>query len=59
MIAFLPLFQEHSVDVAFQMIHRDQRLVQRKGQRLGIADSYQQVTPARPGPWVTAMASTD
>ena len=41
-IALPPLLQQHRMNVAFEMIHRDQRLVERKGQRLGIADADQQ-----------------
>ena len=55
----LPFFQQHGVNVAFQMIHGDQRLVQRKGQRLGIADADQQRLQPVPGPAVTASASIE
>ena len=41
-VSLLPLFEQHGVDVAFEMIDRDQRLVEREGQSLGIADADQQ-----------------
>src|SRR5580693_2165635 len=34
-VAFLPLFQQDGVDVAFEMIYRDQRFVQCERQCLG------------------------
>jgi hypothetical protein len=37
-----PLLQQHGMNVSLKMIHGDQRLLQRKGQRLGIADANQQ-----------------
>src|SRR5438874_11478322 len=55
-ISALPLFQQHGMDVPFQVIHRDQRLFQREGQSLGIAHATSSA-PASPGPWVTAIAS--
>ncbi len=36
------LFEQHGVDVAFEMIHADERFAQRKCQRLGEADTHQQ-----------------
>src|SRR5439155_946501 len=41
-ISALPLFQQHGMDVPFQVIHRDQRLLQREGQSLGVAHAHQQ-----------------
>ncbi len=41
-IAFLALLEQNGVDVTFKMIHGDQRLVEREGQRLGVADADQQ-----------------
>ena len=41
-IALLPLFQQNRMDVAFEMIDRNQRLVEGEGQSLGIADAHQQ-----------------
>ena len=41
-IALLPLLQQHGMNVAFQMVDRNQRLIERKGQRLGVADPDQQ-----------------
>ena len=41
-VAFLALFQQHGVDVPFQMIHPDKRLLRRVGQRLGIAQPDEQ-----------------
>ena len=41
-ISALSLFQQHGMDVPFQVIHRDQRLLQREGQSLGIAHAHQQ-----------------
>jgi hypothetical protein len=38
-IASLPLFEEDGVDVSFEMIDRDERLVGSEGQCLGVADS--------------------
>ncbi len=38
-ISFLLFFQQHRVDVPFKMVHGDQRLFQRKRQRLGITDA--------------------
>ena len=40
-VTALPLFEQYCMDVPFQMIHRDQRLLQRKGQGFGIGDSDQ------------------
>ena len=57
-IIFLPLFEQHGMNVPFEMIDGDQGLIERESQRLGISDSYQQ-RPAKPGPWVTASASMD
>ena len=44
MIALLPLFEQHGVDVSFQVIDGDERLIQRKRQCLGVADANQQGT---------------
>ncbi len=41
-IALLPLFQQNRMDVAFEMIDGNQRLVEGEGQSLGIADAHQQ-----------------
>ena len=41
-IALLPLFQQNRMDVAFEMVDRNQRLVERERQSLGIADADQQ-----------------
>ena len=38
----LPLFQQARVNVAFEMVDGDQRLLQRKSQRLCITDADQQ-----------------
>lgn len=40
-VALLTLLQQHGVDMAFQMIHRDQRFVEGKSQCFGVADSHQ------------------
>ncbi len=47
-IPFLLFFQQHSVNVAFQVIHGDQRLLQSKRQRFRKADPHQQ-RPSKPG----------
>ena len=39
MVAFLPLFQQDRVDVAFEMVDRNQWLIEGEGQRFGIADA--------------------
>ena len=44
MITLLPLFEQNRMDVAFEMVDRNQRLIEREGQSLGIADSHQQGT---------------
>ena len=49
-VPLLPLFEQHGMDVAFEMIDRDQRLVEREGQRLGIADAHQQAPRPARGP---------
>ena len=41
-IALLPLLQQHGVNMAFQVVDGDQRLLQGKRQRLGITDTHQQ-----------------
>ena len=41
-VSFLPLFEQHGMDVAFEMVDGDQRLVEGEGQSLGIADAHQQ-----------------
>ena len=41
-IASLPLFQQHGVDVSFEMIDGDERLGSRKRQRFGKAETYEQ-----------------
>ncbi len=41
-ISALPLLEQHRVDVSLKMVHRNQRLLQRKGKRLGEADANQQ-----------------
>src|SRR5262249_3760348 len=41
-VSFLLLLQQNGVNVTFQMVHGDERLVQRKGQRFGVADTNQQ-----------------
>src|SRR5579864_1653707 len=41
-IAPLPLIEENSMNVSFEMVYRDQRLIQRKSQRLRISHAYQQ-----------------
>ena len=41
-IALLPLLEQHGVDVAFEVVDGDQRLVEGEGQRLGVADADQQ-----------------
>ncbi len=38
-ISLPTLLEQHRMNVAFEMIHRDQRLVESKSQRLGIADA--------------------
>src|SRR5260370_39350250 len=44
-ISALPLLEQHRMDVSLKMVHSNQRLLQREGQRLGKADANQQ--PAR------------
>src|SRR5437879_1611596 len=41
-ISLLPFFQQHCMNVAFKVVHRNQWLIQRKGQRFRIADPDQQ-----------------
>src|SRR5271155_402737 len=41
-IALLPLLQQNRMNVAFEMVDRNQRLLEGKGQSLGIADANQQ-----------------
>ena len=41
-IFVLPRLQQYGVNVSLKMVHRDQRLLQGKSQRLGIADAHQQ-----------------
>ncbi len=41
-IPFLLFLQQNSVNMAFQMVHRYQRLIQRKRKRFGEADADQQ-----------------
>ena len=41
-IVFLPFLEQNGMDMSFEVIHRDQGLVERKSQRLGIGDSDQQ-----------------
>lgn len=41
-IALLPLFEQNRMDVAFEMVDGNQRLVESEGQSLGIADAHQQ-----------------
>ena len=38
-ILALPLLEQHSMNVPFKMVHGDQRLLQREGQRFGKADA--------------------
>ncbi len=38
-VALLPFLEQHGMNMTFEMIHCDQRLVQSEGQRLGIADA--------------------
>ena len=42
MISLLPLFEQDGVDVAFQMVDRDQRLIQGKGESFCVTDPHQQ-----------------
>ena len=44
-IVFLPLLEQHGMNVPFEVIDGDQGLIERKGHCLGIADADQQ----RPG----------
>src|SRR6266446_6820920 len=41
-IVYVPLFEQNGMDMAFQVIHGNQRLIERKGQCFGVADSNQQ-----------------
>ena len=41
-VAVLPLFQQHGVNVSFEMIDGDERLVERISERLGVAQADQQ-----------------
>ena len=52
----LLLRQQNRVDVALQVVDRDQRLAQSESQRLGVRDAHQQ-RARQSGPSVTAMAS--
>src|SRR5262249_45450386 len=38
-ISLLPLLEQHGMDVAFEMIDRDQRLFEGEGKGLGVADA--------------------
>src|SRR5215469_10500025 len=38
-IAFLALFEQDGMDVSFEMIDRDQRLLEREGQSFGVTDT--------------------
>lgn len=42
MITLLSLLEQNGVDVAFEMVHGDQRLFERERERFGIADADQQ-----------------
>ena len=42
MISLLPLFEQDGMDVAFQMVDRDQRLLQGKGESFCVTDPHQQ-----------------
>ena len=57
-ISFLPLFQHHRMYMAFEMVDRNQRLVEREGEGFRVTNPTSSA-PASPGPWVTAMASID
>ena len=48
-IAFLSLLQQHGMDVAFNMVDGNQRLVECERQRLGITDTHKQCA-REPGP---------
>ena len=39
MISLLPFFEQHCVDVAFEMIYRDQRLVEGECEGFRVADA--------------------
>ena len=41
-VSLLPLFEQHGMNVSFQMVHGDQRLVERERQRFGVADADKQ-----------------
>ena len=41
-IALLPLFQQNRMDVTFEMVDGNQRLVEGEGQSLGVADAHKQ-----------------
>src|SRR5438094_7164479 len=41
-VPFLPLFQQHCMDVSLEMIHRDQWLSQAKTESFRIADAHEQ-----------------
>src|SRR5260221_14679518 len=41
-ISSLPLLKQHRVDMSLKMIHGNQRLLQRKSERLGETDANQQ-----------------
>ena len=40
-VAFLPLLQQNRMDVTFEVVDGNQRLVESEGQRFGIADADQ------------------
>ncbi len=46
---FLAFLEQDGMNVSFEMIHSDQGLVEREGQRLGVSDSDQQ-RPGQPRP---------
>ena len=48
MISLAPFLQQHRMNVAFEMIHCDQRFIESKCQSLGITDSDQQ-SARKPG----------
>src|SRR5262249_16735508 len=41
-VSLLPLFEQHGMDVTFEVVDRDQRLIESKRQGLGIADTNEQ-----------------
>ena len=44
-IALLALFEQHGVNVAFEMVDRDQRFIERESQSFGVTDAHEK----RPG----------